>query len=34
MKSFFASGALAFDRKHFWTNHREADQVMFFARPD
>ncbi len=26
--------ALAFDGTHFWTNHREADQMVAFARPD
>jgi hypothetical protein len=26
--------ALAFDGTNFWTNHREADQMIAFARPD
>jgi hypothetical protein len=26
--------ALAFDGTYFWTNHREADQMVAFARPD
>jgi len=30
----FAARALAFDGKHFWTNHREQDQIVSFARPD
>lgn len=29
----FAARALAFDGKHFWTNHREKDQMVCFARP-
>lgn len=30
----FAARALAWDGKAFWTNHREADQIVCFARPD
>ncbi len=30
----FAARALAFDGKIFWTNHREQDQIVSFARPD
>ncbi len=30
----FAARALAFDGEHFWTNHREQDQIVCFARPD
>jgi hypothetical protein len=30
----FAARALAFDGKSFWTNHREQDQIVSFARPD
>jgi hypothetical protein len=30
----FRARALAFDGERFWTNHREADQVVAFARPD
>jgi hypothetical protein len=30
----FAARALAFDGKNFWTNHREQDQIVSFARPD
>ena len=30
----FAARALAFDGKHFWTNHREQNQIVAFARPD
>ena len=26
----FAARALAYDGKHFWTNHREADQIVSF----
>ena len=29
----FAARALAFDGTHFWTNHREQDQIVAFARP-
>jgi hypothetical protein len=25
---------LAFDGEQFWTNHRDANQVVAFARPD
>lgn len=30
----FAARALAFDGTNFWTNHREQDQIVAFARPD
>jgi hypothetical protein len=30
----FHARALAFDGERFWTNHREADQTVAFARPD
>jgi outer membrane protein assembly factor BamB len=30
----FAARALAWDGKTFWTNHRERDQIVCFARPD
>jgi hypothetical protein len=30
----FPARALAFDGERFWTNHREADQIVAFARPD
>jgi hypothetical protein len=30
----FAARALAYDGERFWTNHREADQTVAFARPD
>lgn len=30
----FAARALAFDGTNFWTNHREQDQIVSFARPD
>ena len=30
----FDARALAFDGERFWTNHREADQIVAFARPD
>jgi len=30
----FAARALAFDGKNFWTNHREQNQIVAFARPD
>jgi len=30
----FQARALAFDGKHFWTNHRAANQIVSFARPD
>ena len=30
----FSARALAFDGKNFWTNHREADQIVSFKRPD
>ena len=29
----FAARALAFDGAHFWTNHREQNQIVSFARP-
>ncbi len=29
----FDARALAFDGERFWTNHREADQIVAFARP-
>ena len=29
----FEARALAFDGERFWTNHREADQIVAFARP-
>jgi len=29
----FPARALAFDGDRFWTNHREADQIVAFARP-
>ena len=29
----FAARALAFDGVHFWTNHREQNQIVSFARP-
>jgi outer membrane protein assembly factor BamB len=30
----FAARALAFDGTRFWTNHREQDQIVSFARPN
>jgi hypothetical protein len=30
----FDARSLAFDGERFWTNHREADQIVAFARPD
>jgi hypothetical protein len=30
----FPARGLAFDGERFWTNHREADQIVAFARPD
>lgn len=30
----FAARALAFDGKNFWTNHREQNQIVSFARPN
>lgn len=30
----FAARALAFDGTHFWTNHREQNEIVCFARPD
>ncbi|HQY05731.1 MAG TPA: hypothetical protein PLQ52_06675 [Lacunisphaera sp.] len=30
----FAARALAFDGTNFWTNHREQNQIVSFARPD
>jgi hypothetical protein len=30
----FEARALTYDGEHFWTNHREADQIVAFARPD
>jgi len=30
----FAARALAFDGTRFWTNHREQNQIVAFARPD
>ena len=30
----FPARGLAFDGERFWTNHREADEVVAFARPD
>jgi hypothetical protein len=30
----FAARALAFDGVRFWTNHREENQIVSFARPD
>ncbi|HZL65939.1 MAG TPA: hypothetical protein VFC29_01270, partial [Candidatus Limnocylindrales bacterium] len=30
----FAARALAFDGKNFWTNHREQNEIVSFARPD
>ena len=30
----FAARALAFDGTHFWTNHREQNQIVSFAKPD
>ncbi|MDI1247411.1 MAG: hypothetical protein PSV13_00885 [Lacunisphaera sp.] len=30
----FQARALAFDGKNFWTNHREQDQIVSFARPE
>ncbi|HEY4441710.1 MAG TPA: hypothetical protein VGN14_14720 [Candidatus Elarobacter sp.] len=30
----FRARALAFDGERFWSNHREADQIVAFARPD
>ncbi len=30
----FAARALAFDGERFWTNHRERNQIVCFARPD
>jgi hypothetical protein len=29
----FAARALAFDGTNFWTNHREQNQIVSFARP-
>ena len=30
----FPARALTFDGEHFWTNHRDADQIVAFARRD
>ncbi len=30
----FSARGLAFDGKNFWSNHREANQIVSFARPD
>jgi hypothetical protein len=30
----FAARALAFDGRNFWTNHREQNEIVSFARPD
>jgi hypothetical protein len=30
----FDARALAYDGENFWTNHREANQIVAFARPD
>jgi hypothetical protein len=30
----FAARALAFDGTNFWTNHREQNEIVSFARPD
>ncbi len=30
----FAARALAFDGRQFWTNHREQNQIVSFARPE
>jgi hypothetical protein len=30
----FPARGLTFDGKNFWSNHREADQIVSFARPD
>ena len=30
----FAARSLAFDGERFWTNHREQDQIVCFARPE
>jgi hypothetical protein len=30
----FGARALAFDGERFWTSHREADEIVAFARPD
>ena len=30
----FAARDLTFDRRNFWTNHREQNQIVSFARPD
>lgn len=30
----FAARALTFDGKNFWTNHREQNEIVCFARPD
>jgi len=30
----FPARALAFDGERFWSNHRAADQIIAFARPD
>lgn len=30
----FQCRSLAFDGEHFWTNHREADRIVSFARPE
>lgn len=30
----FAARGLAFDGRHFWTNHREQDQIVSFSHPD
>ncbi len=30
----FPARALAFDGRRFWTNHREANEIVAFARPD
>ena len=30
----FAARSIAFDGDRFWTSHREADQIVAFARPD
>jgi hypothetical protein len=30
----FSARSLAFDGERFWTNHREANETVAFARPD
>jgi len=30
----FAARSLAFDGERFWTSHREAHEIVAFARPD